>query len=282
MKKALTLLALLFAGLTSQAQQDQIPGPVDTTTIKLGDKSTLMYIRNKEPYQEEAYFSETADGDILIGKREKGRKKRVSFWTGLDMGFNVLVDENQSTNITADTKWNNQPGKSMYWGINLAKAEGRLFGNHYIMTGLGLNYRSITPNDFYSINVTRDTTHFLDSSNYLNPMKSKLRATYIQVPLLINFNTSRDYKRNFHIAFGVLGNLRIGSTFKEKHKLNGDTQKEKTRDDFNLRPIIADATLRIGFSSFTVFFNYGLTPLFEDGAAPELYPLTFGVQLLGF
>ena len=42
------------------------------------------------------------------------------------------------------------------------------------------------------------------------------------------------------------------------------------------------ATVRGGVGWFNLFATYSLTPLFESGRGPELYPFTVGVTLLGF
>ncbi|TXC85191.1 porin family protein [Luteibaculum oceani] len=281
MKKIYALfIVACFIGPLTQAQGKN-DNKVDTTLIQIGERTQVIYIRDKEPVREEAYFRETVEGDILIGQTSKGRKKRTSFFTGIDLGINFMASGG-NTSVPGATEWQTEPGKSLYWALNLAKKEFNITGNQYFMVGLGLNYRSFTPTDFYDISVTRDTTQLVPTSK-LNPHKNKLRSTYIQIPTLFSFNTSRDLDRNFHISAGLITNLRIGAVYKQKYRLNGNFQKDKTRDDFNLSPILFDATVRVGFSSFTLFATYALTPLFEDGATQAtLQPFAVGIQILGF
>ncbi len=282
MKTIVTLFALSLLCFTAKAQETKEPKKTtDTTEIKFGEDAKLLYIKDKSSSDGDTYASTDSKGDILIGTRKKGRKSRNTFWTGIDMGFNFMADANGNTTIPENTTWQTDPIKSMYWGINLLKAETRLFGNHYIMTGLGFNYRSFTPNEFYDISTTEDTT-FFGPTTILNPKKNKLRVTYVQVPFLLNFNTSRNYQKNVHIAVGVLANVRIGSIYKQKYKLNGSLQKDRQQDDFNLNPIAADWTVRLGFGSFTLFANYAITNMFEEGATTQLKPFSVGLQLVGF
>ena len=58
--------------------------------------------------------------------------------------------------------------------------------------------------------------------------------------------------------------------------------KEKDKQSFNTNPFRVSATVRGGVGWFNVFATYSLTPLFENGRGPELYPFTVGVTLLGF
>ena len=68
---------------------------------------------------------------------------------------------------------------------------------------------------------------------------------------------------------------------KYKYRLEGDTKKEKDKQDFNVNPFRVSLTARMGYGWFNVFATYSLTQLFEDGRGPELYPFTIGITLLG-
>jgi hypothetical protein len=110
--------------------------------------------------------------------------------------------------------------------------------------------------------------------------KNKLRTTYIKVPVMLEFNTSEDPKRSFHIAAGVIGGVRIGSITKQEYKVDDAKHKNRVKDDFNFSPITLDAAFRIGYGNLTLFANYGLTPLFEKDKGPEVYPVTVGLAIL--
>lgn len=252
----------------------------DTTIFRVGENTQIIYVKSKEPVQEEIYFKESTDGDIYIGRNSKGRRSKKTFFTGLDLGVNLL-SQNNELRPSETPIWETEPAKSLYWGINLLKAEFKIIGQQYLYTGLGINYRSFHFVEEVDIFTSTDTTQ-LRPTALLQPKKNKLRATYLHVPLMLSFNTSDQTSKNFHISLGVEGNLRIGSIFKQKYRQNGDTEKRKIRDDFNLAPYLVDASVRIGFSNVTLFAKYGLTPLFREGKAPEMQPITFGVQLLGF
>ncbi|MGB0423490.1 MAG: outer membrane beta-barrel protein, partial [Flavobacteriales bacterium] len=157
-----------------------------------------------------------------------------------------------------------------------------------ITTGLGITYNSYGLDDNVRVISNSDSTYgFMADRNLPDSLggftsftKNKLRTTYVRVPLLLEFNTSLDPKRTVHVAAGVTGGVRIGSINKIKYEEDGKNVKQRTKDDFNFSPFTLDASVRIGYKNFTLFANYGLTPLFEDGKGAEVYPLTVGLTLI--
>jgi hypothetical protein len=112
--------------------------------------------------------------------------------------------------------------------------------------------------------------------------KNKLVASYLTVPLLIEFNTSQNPKKTVHLAIGVIGGLRLGSHVKLVKEVEGKETKTKLRNDFNLNPWRYDATVRLGFRNYTLFGSYGLPNLFKDNKGPELSPFTVGLRVVGW
>jgi hypothetical protein len=128
-------------------------------------------------------------------------------------------------------------------------------------------------------------------------------VSYMTVPLIFEFQTNNKSRVNsFHIGLGVVGGLRIGThtkvKFESKHAsyqlidandpsqisptfVSGQ-QKMKEHSDFYLNPVKLDATARIGWGWINLFATYSLTPMFRENRAPELYPWSVGITLLGW
>jgi opacity protein-like surface antigen len=109
--------------------------------------------------------------------------------------------------------------------------------------------------------------------------KNTMNVSYIKAPLMLEFNTGKSSKNNFHIAVGAQFEYRIHSVLKQKYDQNDKHYKIKQRDDFNLEPFHYTATARIGYDNITLFANYGLNRLFKKDKGPQVYPLTVGVNL---
>jgi hypothetical protein len=112
--------------------------------------------------------------------------------------------------------------------------------------------------------------------------KNRLKSTFVNVPLLVEFNTNKNPDKAFHIAVGVIGGYKLGSRTRQILKNNGDEIRIIRKDNYNINPFRVNAHASIGYKNFTVFADYALTPLFENGKGPELYPFTIGVKLISF
>src|SRR5690606_21372008 len=110
-----------------------------------------------------------------------------------------------------------------------------------------------------------------------NVTKNKLRVIYLAVPLMLEFNTSLDKSKSFHVSAGLVGKLRIGGMYKQKYEINGEKTKYKLNQDWGMNRWGADAMVRVGYGWFTVFAQVGLTPLFENANTPDVYPVAAGI-----
>jgi hypothetical protein len=114
--------------------------------------------------------------------------------------------------------------------------------------------------------------------------KSKLTVTWLNVPLLLEFQIplSDSKKDRISVSAGVIGGLRLGSHTKQMYEQEGTMYTNKNHDDFNLPTWRYGLTARIGYGGMNVFVNYDLSGLFKDGAGPELYPVSAGISFAGF
>ena len=114
-------------------------------------------------------------------------------------------------------------------------------------------------------------THYADTSKPY--VKSKLRNTYLMVPVVLEIQPT-----GYHgliIQAGVEGNLRLWSKTKMKTS-SGD--KYKNRANLNQNLFSYNLIARVGFDDFGVFARANLSPLFNNGKGPDLYPYSAGVS----
>ena len=170
----------------------------------------------------------------------------------------------------------------------------------YVSPGLGITWNSYKFKNNVNISPNNDTLLFtLDTINSYD--KYKLRATYLEVPLVVGIrlgggksqeritlddgNVKIKVKREskpFQLQAGVVAGYNIGSLVKAKYERDGTRYKEKITDDYNLNPFKLAATARIGYGDFGFFAKYSLTSMFQANKAAELYPFSVGVQFSGF
>jgi hypothetical protein len=117
--------------------------------------------------------------------------------------------------------------------------------------------------------------------------KYKLATTYAEAPVELRFRTNPDDdRRSVKLAVGAkVGTLlnahTKGKTLenKEGNTINDYKVKEYSKRYFNTTRI--SLTGRVGFGHFSLFGSYQLTPLFKEGQAPTIRPLTIGLTLSG-
>jgi hypothetical protein len=272
MKKLNTLLILLLVSVVSFGQEPSDES--DTTKMRLKNKEILIIDIEEDdgPGKDERFVIKNGD-TIRKKKRSEGH------WAGIDFGFNLLMDNNFDNSFTDYPYWKNDAAKSQVWNINFAEYKFN-FGTPYVglTTGLGLNFTSVAFNDNFVLQETPDTL-FATIDTVYSYTKNKLKASYLTVPLLLEFNTNANSHKSFYFAAGVVGGVRLASKVKRKGEFDGKdfVQKEKAR--YSLNAFKLDALVRLGFSDFGVFASYSLLPLFEDGKTAPIYPLTFGLSV---
>ncbi|MBL7935230.1 MAG: outer membrane beta-barrel protein, partial [Bacteroidia bacterium] len=152
-----------------------------------------------------------------------------------------------------------------------------------LVVGLGFEWNQYEFSNKTRLNPDSSYTHgVIDSTNTFSYQKNRLKSTFINVPVLLEFNTHKNPKKAFHIAFGVIGGYKLGSRTRQIVEQNGRTIKYVKKDDYNLNPFRVNAHASIGYHNLTIYADYALTPLFENGKGPELYPFTIGVKLISF
>ena len=216
------------------------------------------------------------------GEQKKGKKKKRykpnNKFIALDVGMNTLLYD-RSPNLPDEiSHLETTPLKSLHWGLHFLPREVNLIKHRLnLLTALDLDINSYGfQEDFHfepgldSLNVVWDTEDY---------KKNKFTTTYIQIPLLLSYQT-RPYKkrRNFRFSAGVYGGYLLGAAFKQKGKEAG---KRKFSDDFNLNRLRYGVTARVGYGKFAVYTNYTMSSLFKPDTYPELTPVTFGISLGG-
>lgn len=289
MKALYALIAFLFLALFSQAQVEETTPPppppapeapsekeIDTMRMKFGKTQVLVISEEGE----ESDVQVTVDGErVDIEEEPRKSKKSEAHWAGLDFGFNVLLDENRENTFADNPYWKNDAAKSQVWNLNILEHKFN-FGTPYVglTTGLGFNWTSVAFNNNYILQSTADSVFAItDTVNVYS--KNKLKASYLTVPLMLEFNTSADEDKSFYLAAGVVGGVRLTSKTKREGEFDGKEFKEKVKGPYNLNSFKLDAAARLGYGNWGVFANYSLLPLFDQGKTVDLYPLTFGLSL---
>ncbi|HIP32730.1 MAG TPA: PorT family protein [Crocinitomicaceae bacterium] len=267
MRKGYILGALMLMGFASFSQEEEY---ADTTRINLGEKEILII-----DHVEDSLIIE--DGDTV--RYERSKPTPEPHWMGVDFGVTMLMNPSFGTNFPVDPQWQNDPARSHVWNLNIFEHKFNIAKEYFgITTGLGFSFTSVALKNNYVLVDTPDSLYaFMDTVN--NYSKNKLKATYLTVPLLLEFNTNIDSDKSFYLATGLVGGVRLTSKTKRKGEIAGEKFTIKNKGTYALNPFKLDAVVRLGYGDVGVFANYSLLPLFDTGKTSEAYPLTFGLSL---
>lgn len=265
-----------------------------------GDDSVRVVVGNKELRVDE-------DGNVSF--RRCKPNKFNGHWAGFDIGMNGYVNPDFNMSFPKEYEYMDlRMTKSIVVNINVFEQNVALSKNQKwgTLTGLGMSWNNYR--------FSRETRLNSDSSQLIGYIdqdisirKTKLTSFYLNVPVLFEFQTNSRHKKNsFHVAAGMVMNVRLSThTKKYYNELNKDFNvtrynsaiddyeveytatspnysKAKTFDDFFLQPVKFDATLRIGWGWINLFTTLSVNQMFKKDKGPELYPWTVGITLVNF
>ena len=246
----------------------------DTTHIRVGRRNFKVIEGDNGTY-------------VKYEKEDKSKKWSRSFnahWAGLEVGMNMF--QNSDYSIYQGTEYEQfgevfdlRSGKSLSWNLNFMefafKNEKKTFG---LVTGMGISFNDYAfdlPVTMKKENGYGTTVPVSIQQENKSVKKSKLHVNYLTVPLLLEVKTPlRMGSSRLSISAGAIGSLYIGSHTKYKYY---DKAKVKTQGNYNINQWKYDLTGRLRFGDFTVFANYSMTSLFENGQGPEIHPLMVGI-----
>lgn len=253
----------------------------DTTKIVMGEKVIWVIESNGNDEVILDGFNDSLDMEDWDWDYDDGCGPNLAHWGGFEMGVNGFLNSNNTTEMT-NNAWELDYARSFVFNLHPFEKKFNLFKGHVgFVTGLGFSFHNYQFKGSTNLFADADTTYaFTDT--IISYDKNKLKAAYVKIPLLLEINTSLDPDKTFHIAGGVEAGFRMSSKMKYKYEFEDEKYKIKAKGHYNLNPWKISAVARVGYRNVTFFANYSLTPLFEKGAGPELYPFEVGLTLIPF
>jgi len=265
---------MLVASGFSFAQNEEEEKESDTTRFVVGNLEFIIVDKDTILVDE--------DGNKKHGKNfgMNYDEADLTYWGGMDVGVNMLMNGNfeptfNSPHLEVD------PAQSFSYSFNFAEQRIRIVKDYFgIVTGLGFtNSRYGFKDDHLRLASNADSTWGMHDSTLVSGFtKNQLRVNYFNIPVLFQINTSTDPDRNFHIAFGAIGGIRMGSKVKYVYDVLGGENDHKEKGRYNINPFQLAATVRVGYRDFGLFANYNVLSLYESGKSETAYPLTFGAS----
>jgi len=241
-------------------------------------------------YYKGKIWSKKADSYSYI--KDKDKDKRTIHNFNIEMGLNTWHG-------FGDVNYSVKPWGSWYFGLGSVN-KTQLKNSLFLEWGSGLSWYNWKLEDpSYQIIKTTTQLELAQPANIneINPIKSKLVASYLNVSLVPLFDFSQGSRkvvvkqtgnlkliksnnRGLRIGIGgYLGYRMYGSSkyvYKEGNKLRN---KEKDNGNFYLSNVRYGLRGRVGWKGMDIFVNYDLNQVFTSGVGPELNALSFGIIL---
>ncbi|MES2590243.1 MAG: DUF2807 domain-containing protein [Bacteroidota bacterium] len=238
----------------------------DTTKFQFGKKKYIVIDENNDK--------------AVSGKYDiKQYNEKFKHWTGIEIGINGILNYRNSTDAPAGEEFIELDyTKSLQFGLNLLEKDFHIYKNYLnLITGIGFDFNHYALKNNVTLN--SEAYYLIASTDSVKYKKNMLNISYLKLPLMLEYNSSKNPENNWHIAVGCEFAYRIHSVTKQRYYENDEHFKIKKRDDFNLAPFRYSSTVRIGYNNVTVFANYGLNRLFKKDMGPQVYPFTFGINV---
>ena len=253
-------------------ENSNVPTQQDTTRVRVGNFSIIINhngVKIGHP-----------DTSLHSSNNEAGsggcKQNFTTHWLLLDIGFNTYLN-NLSTNLPSGySPLELIQGKSV--NVNLELFQQRInLAKQYLFFSYGVAF------DFYNYRFRQNTSLVpkIDSVKFVEApadlSKNKLSDTYITIPVMVQYESSTNYAKSFHLGLGLNAGYLITAHTKQ---VSAEYGKVKIWDDYNLSSFSYGPTLRLGFSWFNLYANYGINGLFKTGSAPTLNPFSFGISII--
>lgn len=213
-------------------------------------------------------------------KTEEWHYKPMNEMTGyLSYGMIILPDDDNQK-LNDHLAYSNGIDFGFLYHRQLTKTSPFVF-----MTGAYLSWRTIRFDDNYFL--TRNNEGAVDLNQYPHNLdKSKLRATYIMIPLGVKYSitglktkndeTYRDPDKGIGITANVYGGFRISTN----HIVDGvDVNYRDKKTNYELNNFAYGGQLTLSIFNWNFFVRQEFSPYFNKGNFDERKMLQFGLNL---
>lgn len=224
-------------------------------------------------------------GNIDTITRWYNNNKNHKHWEGFFMGSTGFLNPNKGFQIAKPYNYMELDySRCFNYQFNLSQYNLHLYKRYInLVTGFGFDINQYQFENKTTLNADSSFTFGkVDSTAGFHYNKNRLYSYAITVPLLLDFNTSKRTRNNFHISTGVVGEYLLGARTKQVYNRDGQKYKNIRNDGYNINPFRFNAYASIGYRNVTLYAQYALNPMFKANHGPELYPFSVGIRLVDF
>ncbi len=197
-------------------------------------------------------------------------------WVNGD-GFAVnQTPENGEPNATAELNF----WPSMVWGFGFGGKSRMGTSKLYVRYGAQFNWHYFQLKGNTIVNKMADPNTGFDGVSFVqdntkNYSKSSFRMVYLDVPVMLEFDSSKPGRSNgFSLGVGGYGGVRLSSKTKVYYSdFNGDKTKVKQNNNYYTNGFRYGLLGQIGFGTFKITAKYDMNELFRDDRTTPDYQI---------
>jgi len=232
----------------------------------------------KELFKEEIGLKEKPDDLIIQVKRRKSTNNDVKTrWGIIDLGFSTYTYSDDVPDLEGINPVETDLMGSISWRLHIMNQKINIYRQKLnFIYGFGLEFDSYGWSYPVTLKPMAPTVEFsLPDNNRLSFKKNKLRATFLHVPVMLNYESNK-----FHFDAGMYGNVLL----KAKTTQKTNEYKAKVKDQFNINNFQYGVIAQAGYGPITFYGTMGLNEIFksERDGGYVLMPYTFGIKLIPF
>lgn len=245
----------------------------DSVTYYVKREDGTMHQMSKEELYRAA--TESHNSHVTQAKRQKVYfgfgglgSPNINHFAILEMGASTLVNTDYSMYSPEEANalmFGNF--KSIHFNINLMTMNIPLNPGRTLAFSMafGLGMDNYTFADNYTMEFRDGMVHAVALDD--DTKKSKLLATYIHMPMTLDWNINRNFFISAGINFDILGNSQLKYKF-PKTTIDGVVK---------LNPVQLGATARIGWKRLYGYVNYSFLDMFRAGTGPKAKRFSAGM-----
>ena len=217
------------------------------------------------------------DNDNHHGDAVKVKNRFILF----DFGVNGFT-QNGNLNLTGDAApLEIYYGKSFMYRIGAFRQRIPLDKKGIVNLSWGANFEMDNYEFAKPITLQKNTTPLaITTDNAASFSRNRLYTSWAEVPLMLQFETSRKASKSFRIGVGAQGGLMLGSLTDQCD--NATDKSTKVESGFNLNKIRYGVQAQIGYGPVNFVAQYNLSPLFQAGTAPNINTFNIGFSVIPF
>ena len=213
--------------------------------------------------------------------------KRTDNMLSFDFGFNNYL-RNGKFPDESNELYAVKPVVSWYVALGLLNRT-KITGPLYLDWGANVSWYNFKfENERTRLAKGTDRVEFSESTEAIDPIKSKLVVPYLNVSLVPLFYFGkpgahdwfvfdRDKGAGFRVGAGVYAGYRLGSRAKYVYREEGNRERVKDRTNFYVNNYRYGVRFQLGYRGVDVFANYDLNELFVQDRGLELNAFSFGI-----